>query len=107
MIPFTALSEKALLWFEGDFCHKILSMGEAVAVEEKSFQDMLLRELMSEGIIRYQVPQVIGGRVQNLEIIKRGPVVFMVTTTKAALRRTKPGCFRSKWTTAKSKRAAF
>jgi hypothetical protein len=48
-------------------------------------QDMLLRELMSEGILRYPVVQKIGGHLVTEYVIKHGPVVFMVTTTKAAL----------------------
>ena len=49
VIGFTSLSEKALLYFDDDFDHKILSMGEAAGAEEQSFQDYLLRELLSEG----------------------------------------------------------
>lgn len=49
VVTFTSLSEKALIYYDGDFNHKILSMGEATATEEKQFQDYLLRELMSEG----------------------------------------------------------
>ena len=40
---------------------------------------------MSEGVINYRVPQLIDGKVTTLEIVKHGPVCFMVTTTKAAL----------------------
>ena len=54
VVSFTALSERALLYFEGDFAHKILSMGEAAAAEEQAFLDYLLRTLMSERCIRYQ-----------------------------------------------------
>src|SRR5262249_16029831 len=53
VVAFTALSEKSLIYHEGDFKHIILSMGEAVATEEQDFQDYLLRELMSEGYISY------------------------------------------------------
>jgi len=34
IISFSTLSEKALLWFEGDFPHKILSMGEASGLQD-------------------------------------------------------------------------
>ena len=47
MIGFTTLSEKALLYFEQDFSHKILSMGEAAGADEQHLQNYLLRELMS------------------------------------------------------------
>ena len=50
VIPFTSMSEKALIWHDGDFSHKIISMAEACEFQEKELQDMLLRELMSEGV---------------------------------------------------------
>ena len=81
VVSFTTLSEKALLYYDGDFAHKILSMGEASGAEEQSLQDYLLRELISEGRLRYPVVQ---GMV-TVTVEKNGPVAFMVTTTKAAL----------------------
>ena len=85
IIAFITLSEKALLYFESDFCHKILSMAEASGLQEQQLQDMLLRELMSEGKLNYPVAQKIGGQIVTIPIVKNGPVCFMVTTTKAAL----------------------
>jgi hypothetical protein len=86
VVSFTTLSEKALLYYEADFSHKILSMGEAAGAEEQSLQDYLLRELISEGRLRYPVVQKIEkvGLV-TVTVEKNGPVAFMVTTTKAAL----------------------
>ena len=46
VIGFTTLSERALLYFEEDFAHKIMSMGEAAGADEQHMQDYLLRELM-------------------------------------------------------------
>jgi phage/plasmid primase-like uncharacterized protein len=85
VVAFTSLSEKALLYFEDDFAHKILSMGEAAGTEEQSFQDYLLRELMSEGLLRYPTVEKIGGELQTRVIEKQGPVAFMVTTTRRKL----------------------
>jgi predicted transcriptional regulator len=85
IISFTSMSEKALLYEERNFPHKILSMGEAAAIQEKEFQDMLLRELMSEGILRHRTAQKVGNQIITQEIVKNGPVCFLVTTTKAAL----------------------
>jgi hypothetical protein len=76
VISFTALSEKALIWEERDFCNKILSMAEATDSKSQELQDILLRELMSEGVLRYRVAQVINGQVQTIEIVKSGPVSF-------------------------------
>jgi hypothetical protein len=86
VVSFTTLSEKALLYFEHDFAHKILSMGEASGTEEQNLQDYLLRELISERRLRYPVVMKIEGRGMVTETVeKNGPVAFLVTTTKAAL----------------------
>ena len=87
VVSFTTLSEKALLYYEDDFQHKILSMGEAAGIEEKQMQDYLLRELISDGVLRYPVvmKSADGKSMSTQTVIKHGPVVFMVTTTKAAL----------------------
>ena len=79
------MTEKALIYFEGDLAHKIFSMAEAVATEEQSFQDYLLRELISEGRINHVTPQKIGDQITSVTIQKEGPVAFLVTTTKAKL----------------------
>lgn len=85
VVSFTTLSEKALLYFKEDFAHKILSMGEAAGAEEQSLQDYLLRELISDGRLRYPVPQKVEGKMETVVVEKNGPVAFLVTTTKAAL----------------------
>jgi hypothetical protein len=82
VVAFTSLSEKSLIYYDGDFCHKILSMGEATAADEQTFQDYLLRELMSEGRIRHAAAQKVGGEIMTVMIEKEGPVAFLVTTTK-------------------------
>jgi len=85
IVALTSMTEKALIYFEGDLAHKIFSMGEAVATEEQSFQDYLLRELISEGRINHVTPQKIGDQITSVTIRKEGPVAFLVTTTKAKL----------------------
>jgi hypothetical protein len=86
IVSFTTLSEKSLLYYEFDFPHKILSMGEAAGIEEKNMQDYLLRELISEGKLRYPVVMKVDGKgMVTQTVVKNGPVAFMVTTTKAAL----------------------
>ena len=67
-------SERALLYHKGDFDHKILSMAEAHGFQEKELQDMLLRELMTEGILPYPVVQKVAGQLVTQVIIKHGPV---------------------------------
>lgn len=82
IFAFTSLSEKSLIYYDGDFSHKILSMGEATATDEQDFQDYLLRELMSEGRISYPTVQKIDNELVTKTIEKEGPVAFLVTTTK-------------------------
>jgi hypothetical protein len=82
VVSFSSLSEKALIYYEGDFSHKILSMGEATAADEQTFQDYLLRELMSEGCIRHRTVQKVGSALEPITVDKQGPVAFLVTTTK-------------------------
>ena len=48
VVAFTSLSEKSLIFHDGDFSHKILSVGEAAATDEQSFQDYLLHWAGSE-----------------------------------------------------------
>lgn len=85
VISFTALSERALLYLNDGFEHKILSMGEALTGKQVEFQDYLLRELMSEGTLRYPVVQKIEGELVTTIIEKDGPVAFLVTTTRNKL----------------------
>jgi hypothetical protein len=86
VVSFTTLSERALLYYEADFAHKILSMGEAGGADEQSLQDYLLRELISEGRLRYPVVQKEkGGGLSTIVIEKNGPVCFLVTTTRNSL----------------------
>ncbi len=85
VIAFTSLSEKALLYFDDEFSHKILSMGEAGGADEQSFQDYLLRELISEGRIRHITVQKVEGELQTIVIERDGPVSFLVTTTRLTL----------------------
>jgi hypothetical protein len=84
---FTTLSEKALLYVADDFAHKVLSMGEAAGIDERKLQDYLLRELISEGTLRYPVvhkdPDT--GLMATTVIEKHGPVCFVVTTTRNEL----------------------
>jgi phage/plasmid primase-like uncharacterized protein len=58
--PFTSLSERALLYLpdSGDLSNKILLMAEVPKDDkQQQFQNLLLRELMSEGVLRYPVVQ--------------------------------------------------
>jgi hypothetical protein len=85
VVQFTTMSEKALLYTSEDFAHKILSMGEALSIEEQSLQDVLMRQLISEGRLIYPTVQKIGNAMETVTITKDGPVTFLVTTTRHSL----------------------
>jgi DNA-binding transcriptional ArsR family regulator len=87
VVSFTAMSEKALLYVKGDFVNKILSMSEASAMDGKGqeFQNYLIREMISEGKVTYNVPQKVGDKIETNTIEIEGPVSFLVTTTRNAL----------------------
>jgi hypothetical protein len=85
VVWFTSLSPASLLYHEEDFPHKILSMGEAMDREQMAFQDLLLRQLMSEGKLRHLVVQKVGNNLVTVAVEKNGPVVFFWTTTRNLL----------------------
>ena len=86
IVNFTTMSERALLYHEGDFAHKILSMGEASCFKEQDLQDSLICQFMSEGQLNYLVAQKgPNGQIVTTTITKSGPVCFMTTTCKASL----------------------
>ena len=85
IIAFTALSERALIYMDRNFEHCLLSMGESLDSDQQKFKDYLLRELMSEGKLRYPVSVKIDGEIKTVTISKTGPVAFLVTTTKNKL----------------------
>jgi phage/plasmid primase-like uncharacterized protein len=85
IITFTALSEKALIYMPEGFEHKIISMAEASDSEDQKTQDYLMRSLMSEKRLHYYVSMKVDGEIQTVLIEKKGPVSFVVTTTKNKL----------------------
>jgi hypothetical protein len=60
-------------------------MGEAQDREQIAFQDLLLRQLMSEGKLRHLVVQKVGNDLVTVAVEKNGPVVFWLTTTRNKL----------------------
>jgi hypothetical protein len=86
IIAFTTLTEKSLIYLPDSLSHKILSMGEATDDDEKSLQDSILRQFMSDGRLEHLVSEgnVASGYVAR-KIVKEGPITFLVTTTRDAL----------------------
>jgi hypothetical protein len=85
VFKFVSLSEKALFYLPdgGDLSHKILLMAEVPKDEkQQQLQNLLLRELMSEGVLHYPVVQKVGEQFETVTIEVKGPVAFLVSTTK-------------------------
>lgn len=83
VVSFTTLTEKALIYLPDSLSHKILSMGEAANDDEKSLQDSILRQFMSDGRLEHLVTE--GGKgtaFVGKKIVKEGPITFLVTTTR-------------------------
>jgi hypothetical protein len=87
IISFTTMSEKAMLYDERDYAHRILSMDEVVGAKDRSTQNYYLREMMSAGRITHRIPiwDYIQQRYITQTIVKEGPVTFWVTTTRDQL----------------------
>jgi hypothetical protein len=81
------LAEKALIYLPEQLSHKVLSMGESLTTKETEFSDAIIRQMISEVEIRYLVPKKdpISGEWVTNTIVKKGPVCFLVSTTKNKL----------------------
>ncbi len=84
----TAGSQRALIYTDKDFAHKTIVLFEATALREVAetrdgdMTAMLVRTLISEGQIRYEVTEKDDqGRMTTREVIKDGPTNLIVTTT--------------------------
>ncbi len=86
----TAMSQRALIYMPDDFAHRTLVLFEAVALREGVEDDMtayLVRSLLSEGRIEYQVTvrDKDGGGFTTKNIVKQGPTNLILTTTKTRI----------------------
>jgi Domain of unknown function (DUF3854) len=88
----TAGSQRALIYTDEDFEHRTIVMFEATALREIAevrdgdMTAMLVRTLLSEGQIIYDVAERgDGGRTETRRIIKSGPTNLIVTTTASNL----------------------
>jgi phage/plasmid primase-like uncharacterized protein len=71
VFKFVSLSEKALFYLPdaGNLGHKILLMAEVPKDEkQQQLQNLLLRELMSEGVLQYPVTQKVGDQFETVTI---------------------------------------
>jgi hypothetical protein len=80
----TGMSEKSLIYSETDYRHKMLVIPEQAGVDS-DYLDYLLRTLLSENVIRYQVTEKVDGKFVVTEKEKVGPTGLIVSTTKSRL----------------------
>lgn len=86
VVEFTAMSQRALVYSKEDFRHRTLVIYEVVALREGVEDDLtsyLVRSLLSEGQIRYEVSvRDPAGGFTTKTITKEGPTNLIFTTTK-------------------------
>lgn len=92
VVPFTGMSEKALLFSEKSFEHRTLVIFEAGALRERAERQSgdqtayYLRSLVSEGETHYEMTiKGKDGAWKTQRFEKRGPTNVIITTTAVAL----------------------
>jgi hypothetical protein len=82
----TSMSDRALAYLEEPLSHRHLVVFEAAGLESE-FASYLLRSLLSEGRIRYQVVEKTGQGMRGRLIEIEGPIGVLLTTTEVELHR--------------------
>jgi hypothetical protein len=80
----TGLSEKAIIYSEEDFKHRILIIFEAAGMNSDMLS-YLIRTLLSEGRIVYEFVEKTKAGIRPRKIEKEGPTGLITTTTAAKL----------------------
>jgi hypothetical protein len=81
----TASSEKAMIYTDEPLKNRFVVYFEAAGIRRGN-QDMIIRTLMSEGCVKYDVTEPNKeGRFKVRHIEKEGPTGFITTTTKISL----------------------
>ncbi len=83
-ISLTAMGEKALLYTERDLSHRHLALMEAAGLSG-DFQEYVIRTLLSEGFLEYEVTKKTQEGLENVVMRKEGPTGFITTTTRDRL----------------------
>jgi hypothetical protein len=83
-IGLTAMGEKALLYTERDLSHRHIVLMEAAGLSG-DFQEYVIRTLLSEGFLEYEVTKKTQDGLENVVIRKEGPTGFITTTTRDKL----------------------
>ena len=80
----TAMSERALAYTDADLSHRFLVIYEAIGMSGE-FGDYLIRSLLSEGRLVYEVVEKTSEGMKPRRIEKEGPTGLIVTTTSVRL----------------------
>jgi hypothetical protein len=80
----TAMSERALAYTDADLCHRFLVIFEAAGISG-DFASYLVRSLLSEGRLVYEVVEKTPDGLRARRIEKSGPTGLLVTTTAVRL----------------------
>ncbi len=80
----TGMSERSLIHTNKDFRHRMLVIPEQSGIDRDYF-DYLIRTLLSEGVIKYEVTEKEDGRLITEEKEKEGPTGLILSTTRAKL----------------------
>ena len=80
----SGMSERALAYSEEPLSHRMLVIYEAAGLNSE-FGTYLLRSLLSEQKIRYEVTEKVDGQMKVRLIERDGPTGLILTTTKVAL----------------------
>jgi hypothetical protein len=80
----TAVSDRALAYMEADLAHRFLVVFEAAGMAGE-FASYLMRSLLSEGRLVYEVVEKTANGLRPRRIEKQGPTGLLVTTTAVRL----------------------
>jgi hypothetical protein len=81
---FTAMSEKALAYFEEPLSHRFLVLYEGAALSSE-MQNYMVRSLLSEGRLKYITVEKTPNGLRPREIVIEGPTGLIMTTTAVTL----------------------
>src|SRR5215217_3577816 len=83
-ISLTTMGEKALLYTERNLSHRHIILSEAAGLGGE-FREYIIRVLLSEGFLEYEVTEKAQDGLKNVVVRKEGPTGFITTTTRDKL----------------------
>ena len=82
----SGFTPKAIAYGTSDLRHRVLAIQEASGLQGRE-GNMLVRTLISEGQIRWETTGVATGTMEAREVVRPGPIAFVMTTTHPTLHR--------------------